>query len=256
MCFKQASTTRLLFSAAAMVLGANSVSQAAQYSFLNCTSTGATSSQFSGTNGVINATHTFSAGGAGSLDNVNTAIFPSQFTTVFPGTGQVQGNLGMTVYNHPSTMRFSMSGYNITPNTIFGMWNITDEVTAGPGSPFVYQLQLIDAGGFQVSPSTFAVYGQQDNQTQVQGRHLLDLNTTTGEISPGAVINGGVGTHTSATFWNGIPVGTKEILVYANLPPLNNIGDGVGYYFAEQVVPEPTAIAAIGATALGRRRRR
>ena len=53
------------------------------------------------------------------------------------------------------------------------------------------------------------------------------------------------------------------IKVYGNLGPLagNNQGDGVGYYFAELTVPEPTSITlfAIGlfsVTAFRRRRKR
>jgi hypothetical protein len=91
----------------------------------------------------------------------------------------------------------------------------------------------------------------QDNQTQVQGRRNLVM-LANGDIIPGAVINGGIGTHMDAAFYDGIPAGTQEIRVYANLDPLNLIGDGVGYYFAE-IVPEPTSVmlAAFGLFSLG-----
>jgi hypothetical protein len=69
------------------------------------------------------------------------------------------------------------------------------------------------------------------------------MNTSTGEVTFGGTVNGGVGTHTDAAFWRNIPITTQEIRVYADLPPLNNIGDGVGYYFAELTVPEPCSIA-------------
>ena len=77
------------------------------------------------------------------------------------------------------------------------------------------------------------------------------MNTSTGEITPGALINS-FGTHTDAAFWDNIPVGTKQIIVYGNLPPLNTLGDGVGYYFAE-VVPEPSSFAfsVLGLFSLG-----
>ncbi len=252
------SNLRLLAAVAIASLGLARESLAVNYTFLNVNQTGATTSQFvsTQTGATINVTHSFSAGGAGASDNINTAIFPSQFTNTFPGSGQVKGHLAQTVYNHTSVVRFSLLNYNITPATIFGMWNTTDEVTRPVGGPPVYQLQLVNAGGSQVNPTSLQVYGRQDNQTQVQGRHELDLNTATGEISPGQVINGGIGTHTSATFWNNIPAGTQEIVVFGNLPALNNIGDGVGYYFAEPVVPEPTSLATLSALAVGLRRRR
>jgi hypothetical protein len=111
-----------------------------------------------------------------------------------------------------------------------------------------------------VNPSSFFYMGNQDNQTQVQGRHSLTMNTS-GVITPGGTINGGVGTHTDAAFWKNIPTTTKKIVVIGNLPPLNNIGDGVGYYFAELAVPEPCsfglcALGLFSLSAIRSRRRR
>jgi hypothetical protein len=60
----------------------------------------------------------------------------------------------------------------------------------------------------------------------------------------GALLNAG-GTHMDAAFFDNIPAGTKQIIVYGNLAPLNLIGDGVGYYFAE-VVPEPSSFVLCG----------
>ena len=190
----------------------------------------------------------------------NTAIFPSQFTTVFPGTGQVQGHLAQTIYNGGSVITFDLTGYTLTQNTAFGMWNTTDEVSRPPGGPPVYQVQLINSSNVQVNPTSFFLMDNQDNQTQVQGRHKLTMNTSTGEITPGATINGGIGTHTDAAFWKNIPTTTKKIIVYGNLPPLNNIGDGVGYYFAELAVPEPGScglfvIGLLSLSAIRRKRR-
>jgi hypothetical protein len=239
-----------------LALGAAETASAVQYGFLPCASTGTFTSQFTSNvgNGVINVTDSFPTGGAGASENLNSAIFPSQFTTLFPGTGQVQGHLAQTVYNHTSVVTFDLTGYNLSSSTVFGMWNTTDEVTAPVGGSPVYRVQLIDAGGFQVNP-TFNLIGNQDNQTQVPGRHQMVMSGT-GEITPGALINGGAGTHTDAAFWDNIPAGTKKIIVYADLPPLNPIGDGVGYYFAE-AVPEPGTLSAfaIGGLALLRRRR-
>lgn len=261
--------TRLALAAAAILfLGSASVSLAAVwpgYTFLTVTDNGlggnAATAAFSGANGVINVTHAFSSGGAGGNDNdnFNSQFDPGQFTPLFPGTGLVQGHLAQTVYAHTSVITFDMTGYAITPNTAFGIWNTSDEVTAPVGGNPVYRVQLIDNTNTQVNPNTFFYMGNQDNLTQVAGKHQMLMNTSTGEITFGALINS-FGTHTDATFWKNIPTTTQKIIVYGDLPPLNTIGDGVGYYFAELGVPEPcsAALSTLGLLTLGifgRRRR-
>lgn len=220
------------------------------YTFLPVTtSTGTgntTFTQFTGTQGVITVTHNFSAGGAGAADNQNflAGFHPADFTNTFPGTGNmVQGHLAQTVYNHTSQVEFDMQGYSITPNTAFGIWNTTDEVTAPVGGNPVYRVQLVIANTL-TNPTMLSYMGNQDNQTQVQGRHSLVMNLANGEITPGGTINGGIGTHTDAAFWRKIPANTQKIIVFGDLPPLNNIGDGVGYYFAE-LVPEPSTLSLL-----------
>jgi hypothetical protein len=258
------SKKRFALALAAIFLAPMSASFAAVwpgYQFLtisNSSGAGNTAfTQFSGANGVINVSHSFSTGGAGGADNNNALISPSQFTNTFPGTGQVQGHLAQTVYNHTSVVTFDLTNYLITPDTAFGMWNTTDEVSPPPGGNPVYRVQLI-INNNQVNPSSFFLMGKQDNQTQVQGRHELDM-ALNGDITPGVTINGGIGTHTSATFWKNIPTNTQKIIVYGDLPPLNNIGDGVGYYFAE-LLPEPSSILfsiiGLGLLTFSRRRRR
>lgn len=221
------------------------------YSFLPVTtSTGTgntTFTQFTGTQGVITVTHSFSAGGAGTADNQNflAGFHPADFTNTFPGAGNnmIQGHLAQTVYNHTSQVEFDMQGYSITPNTVFGIWNTTDEVTAPVGGNPVYRVQLLIANTL-TNPTMLSYMGNQDNQAQVQGRHSLVMNLSNGEITPGGTINGGVGTHTDAAFWRRIPATTQKIIVFGDLPPLNNIGDGVGYYFAE-LVPEPSSLSLL-----------
>src|SRR5437868_2951292 len=101
------STARLVFATAIVVLTSRSASLAA-YSFLTVSGNNipgnAAFSQFTGANGVITVTHSFSAGGAGPQDNINSAIIPSNFSTipVFAGTGNVDGHLAQTQYGATS----------------------------------------------------------------------------------------------------------------------------------------------------------
>jgi MYXO-CTERM domain-containing protein len=212
-------------------------------------------------NGWIDVTHQFSSAAAvGGFDNKNNAI-NSQFPNLFPGTGPVQGHLAMTVYGHQSVVTFHMQNYNISPTgTVFGLWNITDEVSwpSGPGGPVrpVYRMELLDSNAGVIAPSMLVPYGtgNDQNSLDVQGRHNLDFNPGTGELYPGASISGSV--HTNALFLCNIPATTLEIRIYADLPALNLIGDGVGYYFAEPHVPAPTAGGVLVLAALGATRRR
>ena len=250
---------RLALAAVVVFLGSPKTSLAL-YSFLTVTGNGiggnAATSQFTGTNGVINVTHAFSPGGAGGADNNNALLTPSQFTTLFPGTGIVKGHLAQTVYGppggvHTSDVTFDFAGYTLTPNTVFGIWNTTTELA----QPFTYKVTVIDGSNNPQAPSTFNLIGNQDNTGfgQPAGKHQLVMNAA-GEILTGAQINAG-GTHTNAAFWDNLILGTgtTKIVVHGNLTPLNTIGDGVGYYFAELVIPEPTSVAilAIGVISVG-----
>ena len=234
------SVQSIVLATAIAFLGSTSASLATTYDFLTVASTGTATSQFTSQNGngVINVSHVFSLGGAGGSDNINTAIFPSAFPTLFPGTGQVQGHLAQTVYNETSVVTFDLTNYALSPSTVFGIWNTTDEVALP-----AYRVELIDSLNNPVAPTTFNLIGNEDNQPQVAGRHQLVMNTLTGDLLTGALLNAN-GTHTDAAFWDNIPAGTKQIIVYGNLPSLNNIGDGVGYYFAE--VPEPSSFVLCG----------
>jgi hypothetical protein len=246
--FARASRRWVVFALPAILLMTHQSAGAVQYDFLSVSGNNlpgnAASTTFTSdyTNDFITVTHSFSAdpAGVGGADNQNNAIFPSQFTTLFPGTGQVQGHLAQTIYGYSSVVTFNLQNYNDKPlnKLVFGIWNCTDETPQLQPGPAQYRVQLFD-GTNLVNP-TLSYIGNQDNQTQVQGRRKLVM-LANGDIIPGAAINGGVGTHMDAAFWEGIPAGTQEIRVYANLDPLNSIGDGVGYYFAE-IVPEPTSL--------------
>ena len=238
--------------ALAIGLAWSGFAEATPYSFLGVTGNGVAGNGASSTftssnfNGFIGVTHSFSSGAAvGYGDNNNALTYPSQFTTLFPGTGQVQGHLAMTVYGYSSQVVFDLTNYKgDLPSLVFGIWNTTDEVALP-----AYNVQLLSASNTLTPPTTFALLGNADNLTQVAGRHREQLNTTNGDITAPTLINAS-GVHTDAMFFDGIPVGTKEIIVTANLPTLNTIGDGVGYYFAEPI-PEAPGLLAFGAALLG-----
>lgn len=244
------------------LLGAN-VAQAAPYGFLGVTGNNlpgnaASTTFMSKNNGVITVSHVFSSPTAvGYADNNNALIYPSDFSGLFPGSGLVQGHLAMTVYGDPnsplpggnvntSRVIFDLTGYFGTMTDLaFGIWNTTDEVALP-----AYNVQLLDGNSKLVPPTALNYIGNTQNLTQVAGRHKMQLNLSNGDITAPVSISGSV--HTDAMFFKGIPAGTQQIIVTANLPPLNNIGDGVGYYFAEPV-PEPSslALAIAGAGASG-----
>src|SRR4029079_2215886 len=148
------SSRRLAFATAIVFFGSTTASMAA-YTFLPITSSlgtgNLTFAQFTGTNGFITVTHSFSAGGNGPDDNNNALIFPSNYSAIpgFAGTGNVQGHLAQTLYGNTSVVTFNMLGYSITPNTVFGMWNTTDEV-AHPA----YRIELTIANS-PGPPTTF-----------------------------------------------------------------------------------------------------
>lgn len=243
------------FAAIFAILAASTAARAVTYDFIPVVPITVDLSQFNSAhgNGYIPAVHAFDSGGRGPQDNLN-AFATGGFTPLFPSASSVPGHLVQTNYGHSSTVTFDLTGYTGALNTLaFGIWNTSDEVVAPVGGPPVYQISLVNSAGVTTAPTTFNLLGNVDNSAQL-GRHHLVMNPATGEITfGGPAVSGGV--HTDAAFWDNIPAGTKKIIVTANLPALSS-ADGVGYYFAE-VVPEPTSLAALGASTLmlGRRRR-
>jgi hypothetical protein len=252
----QSPAMQILF-AAAIVFAVTSAASATTYKFANVAVTGVDTSDFTSQNGkgTISVTHTHGGAGAATLDNVNTAI-NNKFSILFPGTGNVDGHLAQTHYNATITVTFDLSLYTITPRTAFGIWNTTDEVSPGPGSSAIYNLQLLNANNNVVSPTTFQLIGNQDNEADTIAHTKLLMDPSTGDITPGPLVHMGAGIHMDAAFWKKIPVGTQQIIFTGNLPPLNNQGDGIGFYFAD--VPEPsTAVMAticLFVAVFGRRR--
>lgn len=145
--------------------GWTTAAQASQYDFLSVSGNNlmgnAASTTFTSNNknGVITVSHIFSSPAAvGYADNDNKLIFPSQFSILFPGTGQVQGHLAMTVYGDPnspipggniytSQVIFDLTGYKANlSNLKFGIWNTTDEVALP-----AYNVQMLDVNSKLVS---------------------------------------------------------------------------------------------------------
>ena len=200
-------------------------------------------------NGIItvdhNSTTPNSLGNWGAQDNINSAIIPSKFATLFPGSGNVQGHLAQSMYGDPNpppgspapipnvtTVTFHLTTYNGNlPDA--RIWNLEHD----HGSRLARLQRAINglAANAIVSPSTINVFGNDDNTGSggVLGLHQMLFTPSSGDITfnPANLNNGGI--HTDALFFNNIPAGTKEIIVTATLPALNNLGDGVGYYFAE-----------------------
>ncbi len=249
---------RLALAMVVIFLGSTVASAALTYDFLTVTGNGigngnGSTSQFTSPNqlGVINVTHSFSPIGPGigpaPNNNNNPLLFPSEFTTLFPGSGQVQGHLAVTQYgktingvptNSTSTVTFNLTGYTIS-KTVFGIWNTTTEV-AQPA----YRVEAI-VNNVLGPPSGFQYVGNSQNlNSGVTGIRKLDMNLATGNLTAVLPAQPGPGpqfVHSDAAFWE-IPAGTQQIIVHGNLGVINTnfAGDGVGYYFAE-CVPEPSA---------------
>lgn len=271
---KRSPIRRLSSLVLAVLCGWTSAALATPYTFMSVSGTNVpgngtavstfTSGLFNGTIAVDhNSTTPNSLGNWGTQDNINSAIIPSKFATLFPGSGNVQGHLAQSMYGDPNpppgfpapipnvtTVTFDLTTYTGNLSTLaFGIWNTTTEV----GSP-VYNVQLMDASNAIVSPSTVNILGNDDNtgSAGVLGLHQMQFTPSSGDITFSNAILNASGIHTDALFIDGIPVGTKKIIVTATLPALNNLGDGVGYYFAEPV-PEPSTLtlAALGLMGLG-----
>jgi hypothetical protein len=248
-----------LVCAMSLFAAANS-SLAVQPRFLTVTQTGTDTSQFNSlnNNGYIDVTHVHSAGGAAPADNNNTLIL-NKFELLFPNTGLVDGHLAQTHYANQLEVHFSLANYKITGRTIFGMWNTSDEVSwpSGPGAPFrpVYTLAVMQ-NNIVGPPTTFDLIGKQDNEANVLAHTELMMDPNTGYITPGPLVNSGGGVHMNAAFWKKIPTNAQEIILYGDLPGLNTLGDGIGFYFAD--VPEPTTalLASLAIMFLAARARR
>jgi hypothetical protein len=244
-----------------LIWGFASLAQAVQYDFLSVSGNNipgnSALSTFSSNNslGSINVTHSSPLINAwGTQDNINSAIYPSSFPILFPGTGIVQGHLAMSMYG-PAVGSFNVTQvtFDLTPyngnlqSLVFGIWNTTDQVN----NP-AYSVQLLVNNNLQAP--TFNYFGNEDNASQVSGAHKITLQAN-GDLVWTTPLGGS--THTDAIFIDNLPVGTTQIIVTGHLGPLNNIGDGVGYYFVEPVAePSSLLLAAVGFAGLATIRNR
>ena len=183
--------------------------------------------------GTIKVTTVHSANGAGLDDQKHALINNSKFPVLFPGTPPIQGHLIQSLYNSTVTVTYDLSAYSLGNDTVFGLWNMTDDI---PTNPPPYRLELRDAGGALIAPGfSWSTLGNDDNTLGNPGTSKMQLDFASGKfVNPSK--NGSHGSHSDAQFWNKIPGNAKRIILYGNLSPISNNtnGDGVGSYFAEE----------------------
>jgi len=183
----------------------------------------ATNGVFSGPNGTITAT---TAGGP--FLSLNNTAYGSQFPNLFALSGIVTGYLAQVDTGGSLTATFDVSGYTITPGTVFGIWNITEETDT-------YRIQVYDCSSNLIAPpfasGTFSFKGWDDDSLAGNiGWQHMTLNPATGLLatSPFASTN----IDCDAAFWTNLPPNACRIVVSRT----NGISDGVVFYFAE---PDP-----------------
>jgi hypothetical protein len=192
-------------------------------------------------NGFITVTNT-----GGPFLGYNNTVWSSKFTNLFLASGTVQGWIAQADNNATYTNTFYLSNYNaLTPDTVFGIWNMTEE-------PNTYSIKTF-AGIPQNAPIfTWSLMGYDDDALagNIGWVHIV-LNAGSGDISmvPFAPQN----TDSDAAFWNKIPTNTTRIVVTGRLGAAN--ADGVVFYFAERrpcpTIPCPFCAVSITATLVG-----
>jgi hypothetical protein len=171
-------------------------------------------------NGFITVTNT-----GGPFLSYNNSMWSSKFTNLFLASGTVQGCIAQADNNATYTNTFYLTNYILTPNTVFGIWNMTEE-------PNTYSIKTFAAGSIQNAPIfTWNLMGYDDDALagNIGWVHIV-LNAGSGDISmvPFAPQN----TDSDAAFWTNIPPATTRIVVTGRLGAFN--ADGVVFYFAER----------------------
>ncbi len=195
------------------------------YDFLQVT-TNATSGKFTSING--NGFITAIATGGAFLTNNNT-VWSSQFPNLFLASGTVDGWLTRADDFAVYTNTFYLTNYTLSSNTVFGMWNITEETNT-------YSLQLF-AGNTQIAPVfnwNFLGYDDDALHNNI-GWYHMNLDPIMGKFNPTNFLLSG--TDCDAAFWDHIPTNTTRIVLIGRLNSTNH--DGVVFYFAE---PRPCVL--------------
>src|SRR5205814_447786 len=99
-----------------------------------------TNGVFSGANGTIVAQ---TAGGP--FLGLNGTAYGSKFPNLFLSSGIVTGYLAQVDLNGSLTATFWLTNYTITPGTMFGIWNITEETN-------IYSIAVYDCSSTQIAP--------------------------------------------------------------------------------------------------------
>lgn len=183
----------------------------------------ATNGVFTGANGTITAT---TAGGP--FMSLNNTAYGSQFPNLFAASGIVTGYVAQIQLGGSLTATFDLSGYAITPRTVFGIWNITEETNT-------YKVQVLNCSSTQIAPpfaaGTFSFMGWDDDILAGNiGWYHMTLTPATGKLATAPFAASG--TDCDAAFWTNLPPTTCKIIVSRT----SGDADGVVFYFAE---PDP-----------------
>jgi hypothetical protein len=179
---------------------------------------------FTGAKGSIKASTS-----GGPFMSLNNTAYGSQFPVLFPASGIVTGYLAQAHLGATYSVTFDLSGYALTPGTVFGIWNTTEETDT-------YKIQVYDCSSNLIAPpfpaGTFSFLGWDDDSLSGNiGWYHLTLNPATGLLAtaPFASPN----TDCDAAFWTNLPPNACRIVVTGTTIPA---ADGVAFYFAE---PQP-----------------
>jgi hypothetical protein len=193
------------------------------YDFLPVTITG-TAGKFTSPNG--NGFITAQTSG-GPFLGMNNTVYSSQFTNLFAASGVVQGYLAEADFNATDTITFDLQNYALSPATVFGIWNITEETN-------LYQVQVLTCANTVIAPPFppyFSFMGWDDDVLSGNiGWYHMTLDPGTGLLSTSQFK--AAGTDCDAAFWQNLPPNACKIVVTGRLGP----SDGVVFYFAE---PKP-----------------
>src|ERR1043165_5004257 len=147
-----------LIRAAGLILAAATIAvvsaRATTYDFLPVTITGP-GGQFTSPNGngFITVTNT-----GGPFLGLNNTMYPGTYPNLFPASGTVQGWLAQADNNATYTNTFYLANYALTPQTVFGMWNITEDYEG------TYHIEVYDSANNLIAPPfNWKFMGYDDN---------------------------------------------------------------------------------------------